>query len=98
MDDMARRLEEALKRPFAGIKATEPAKPAAPVAPAAAPAVAPTPQTQAEPPIAAVPVQAPPLAIPAEKAAPAPVEIADFDTLEAEMSRLLGRDPGPPKT
>ncbi len=105
MDDMARRLEEALKKPFAGIKSAESAKPATP-APAPAPAqAAPAPAVAAptapksEPPVAvAPPAQAPPPPAPAAKPVPAPIEVADFDSLEAEMSRLLGRDPGAPKT
>jgi hypothetical protein len=131
---MARKLEEALKRPFAGM-GQAPAQQAAPMPPVPGPArqampvppppgaapqqtaaqalgFNPLPVRQPEPVIpAAPPVSQPvqpakseaiaPVAPPPERtvpsAPPKPPEAIDFDSLEAEMSRLLGRDPGPPK-
>jgi hypothetical protein len=131
---MARKLEEALKRPFAGMGQAPgpqaapmppvpgPARQAMPVPPPPAapqqtaaqalgfnppPVRQPEPVTPAAPPPSQAPVQpvkseaiAPAAPLP-ERATPSgppkPPEAIDFDSLEAEMSRLLGRDPGPPK-
>lgn len=111
LSDMARRLEEALKRPFAAVP---PAAKTPPVSPEPRPAplipggpmasaapllrqearveVRPAADVAAEP---KAPVPEPPPAAPAPAERPVPkagLDMADFDSLEAEMSRLLGRD------
>ena len=83
-DDVAARLEAALKKPIGATPA-----PAAPARPATPPAPAPAPARPAAAPAAAA-ATAPKSLSPDEKSV--------FDSLEEEMAALLGRGPTPPKT
>lgn len=83
-DDVAARLEAALKKPIGATPSpSAPARPAAPAAPA------PTPARPAATPAAAA-TAGPKTLSPDEKSV--------FDSLEEEMAALLGRGPTPPKS
>jgi hypothetical protein len=82
-DDVAARLEAALRKPIGATPAPAGAKPAAPATPAAPAAPAGPARPQPSP--------------PAAKALSAD-EKSVFDSLEEEMAALLGRGPTPPKS